>query len=87
MTKQHASHQKGTGAAHAARHVATRKPHGPKGGDYVEAQVAPEIRRAMIAEAAYFLAEKRGFSPGDEIQDWLEAESQIESLLKHGMRL
>jgi len=87
MNKQHASHQKSAGVTHAARHIVTKKPHGSKIGDHAEAQVAPEIRRTMIAEAAYFLAEKRGFSPGDEIQDWLEAESQIESLLKHGMRL
>lgn len=32
---------------------------------------------AMIAEAAYFIAEKRGFVAGDEIHDWLEAEQQI----------
>ena len=31
----------------------------------------------MIEEAAYFLAEKRGFSPGYELQEWLQAEAQI----------
>jgi hypothetical protein len=36
--------------------------------------------RAMIAEAAYFKAEQRGFSPGDDNQDWLEAEREIKSL-------
>ncbi|MDT8384734.1 MAG: DUF2934 domain-containing protein [Gammaproteobacteria bacterium] len=30
-----------------------------------------------VAEAAYFRAEKRGFAPGHEMQDWLEAESEI----------
>lgn len=29
---------------------------------------------AWIAEAAYFRAEKRGFAPGNELDDWLEAE-------------
>lgn len=33
--------------------------------------------RTMIAEAAYFRAEKRGFAPGDECRDWLEAEREI----------
>ncbi len=32
---------------------------------------------AMIAEAAYYRAEKRNFSPGHEIRDWLEAKQEI----------
>ena len=31
-----------------------------------------------IAQAAYFRAEKRGFSDGDPVADWLEAEREIE---------
>jgi hypothetical protein len=38
-------------------------------------------RHRMIAEAAYFHAEKRGFQAGDETLDWLEAEKDIDSLL------
>lgn len=38
-------------------------------------------RRSMIAEAAYYHAEKRGFQSGQEILDWLEAEKDIDSLL------
>jgi hypothetical protein len=37
----------------------------------------PETRRLMIAEAAYYLAEKRAFAPGGELQDWVEAEAAI----------
>src|SRR5688500_9691712 len=33
-----------------------------------------EDRRRRIAEAAYFRAERRGFTPGYEDDDWLEAE-------------
>jgi len=32
---------------------------------------------AMIAEAAYYKAEKRAFSPGYEVNDWLEAKKDI----------
>ncbi|CAI8801662.1 DUF2934 domain-containing protein [Methylocaldum szegediense] len=32
-----------------------------------------------IAEAAYYRAEKRGFVPGYEVEDWLEAEKEIRS--------
>jgi hypothetical protein len=36
---------------------------------------------AMIAEAAYYKAEKRGFYPGNDIQDWLEAKRDIIALV------
>ncbi len=35
-------------------------------------------RQQMIATAAYYRAEKRGFDNGDEMQDWLEAEAEAE---------
>jgi hypothetical protein len=38
-------------------------------------------RLGMIAVAAYFRAERRGFTPGGEVEDWLEAEAEIERLL------
>lgn len=38
-------------------------------------------RRTMIAEAAYFKAEKRGFAPGSEERDWLEAEREVDARL------
>jgi len=41
-----------------------------------------ESREQMIALAAYFRAEKRGFAPGGEVQDWLDAEAELERLLK-----
>ena len=41
----------------------------------------PEERQRYIAEAAYFLSERRGFSPGAELDDWLEAEAVIDRTL------
>ena len=38
-------------------------------------------REQMIAEAAYFRAEQRGFEPGAEMSDWLQAEADVETLL------
>lgn len=38
-------------------------------------------RERMIAEAAYFRAERRGFSGGDPLTDWLEAEAEITARL------
>jgi Protein of unknown function (DUF2934) len=35
----------------------------------------------MICEAAYYIAEQRGFEPGHELDDWLAAEAQIHDQL------
>ena len=40
-----------------------------------------EHREALIAEAAFLRAEKRGFSPGHEMEDWLAAESEVDARL------
>jgi hypothetical protein len=42
----------------------------------------PEEKRRMIATAAYYRAQKRGFAEGDPVADWLEAEKEIEALLQ-----
>jgi sterol desaturase/sphingolipid hydroxylase (fatty acid hydroxylase superfamily) len=39
--------------------------------------VKPSVLEHMIAEAAYYKAEKRGFCPGNDIADWLEAKREI----------
>lgn len=37
---------------------------------------SPELR-GRIAEAAYYRAQRRGFAPGREMEDWLEAEREV----------
>jgi hypothetical protein len=44
--------------------------------------VSEDVRRGMIAEGAYLRAERRGFAPGYEEQDWLDAEAEVDALLK-----
>jgi hypothetical protein len=48
--------------------------------------VSDDVRRAMIAEAAYLRAEQRGFASGYEVEDWLLAEREVDALLSahHG---
>lgn len=46
------------------------------------APVDAETRHQMIAQAAYFRAEHRGFADGGEFDDWLEAEREIARTLK-----
>jgi len=43
-----------------------------------------KTRHEMIAEAAYYLAEKRGFAPGKELEDWREAESWVDGYMGGG---
>ena len=53
----------------------------PSRQDPALTQRSPEERWQVIAVAAYHRAEKRGFAPGDELQDWIEAEKEIDSRL------
>jgi len=43
-----------------------------------------DAQRAMIAEAAYYRAERRCFEPGYELDDWLQAERDIERAVPAG---
>jgi len=43
--------------------------------------VTPEQRYRLVAEAAFLKAEQRGFEGGDPVQDWLDAEQEVEGSL------
>jgi hypothetical protein len=45
------------------------------------APLSAEDRARYVAEAAYYIAERRGFPGGTEAQDWLDAETQIDAML------
>jgi hypothetical protein len=38
---------------------------------------SPEELWKQIAEAAYYKAKARNFTPGGEVQDWIEAEAEV----------
>lgn len=44
--------------------------------------ISSEERWRMIAITAYHKAEARGFAPGNEAQDWFEAEQEVDALLQ-----
>jgi Protein of unknown function (DUF2934) len=46
--------------------------------------VSADVRRGMIAEAAYLRAERRSFAPGHEEEDWLAAEKEVDAQLASG---
>lgn len=64
-------------ASPKAKAPATRKTAAAK----VKQDVNPQQRYMMICEAAYYKAERRNFAPENEIQDWLDAEAEINLLL------
>ena len=42
-------------------------------------RAAPEERHHMIAHVAYFIAEQRGFQGDMVLDDWLQAEAQVDA--------
>lgn len=61
----------------AAPKAAAARAKKPKG-------VPPEQRRNYIEMAAYYIAERRGFAPGNPLEDWVQAEAEIDRLLAQG---
>lgn len=51
-----------------------------KEGDYAPGE---DERLNSIATAAYYKAEARGFVPGMEMDDWLDAETEIDACEGH----
>lgn len=49
------------------------------------AVVPLEARRNYIEVAAYYIAERRGFAPGNPLDDWTQAETEIDRLLAEGL--
>lgn len=50
-------------------------------------KVTPEQRLDMIREAAYYRAEKRDFAPGNDAEDWAEAEREIDELIAKAQKI
>ncbi|MEJ2509176.1 MAG: DUF2934 domain-containing protein [Gammaproteobacteria bacterium] len=77
---------KSTGAGTAASpqaKAAGPKPKAAAGKGRGGNGVSPEERWRRIAEAAYLLAEERGFQGGDPVADWLAAEAEVDASLRH----
>lgn len=47
----------------------------------IAAGITPEERHRMVAEAAYYIALKKGFN-SDPAENWFEAEKQVDENLK-----
>jgi hypothetical protein len=66
----------------AAITAPTRKPSAPT--KVKLPRVSNEQRSAFVEVAAYYIAERHGFTGGREAEDWLAAEAEIDRLLKEG---
>jgi len=64
----------------------TRAARKPFTGNKPKQPVSADERRRMIAETAYFRADKRGFADGDALGDWLAAEKQVDAMLPQRYR-
>ncbi len=71
-----------TGSALVAKPDSSAKPnsHSTSGGTIIDSA----MREKLVSEAAYFRAERRDFSPGGELEDWIAAEREVDQLLTVG---
>lgn len=78
MTKKHSKQ-------HGSNVVGTINPQPIRGEPVPQGSVwLPEEREYLISEAAYYRAKRRGFAPGNEMEDWLQAETEVDSLIQSG---
>jgi len=49
-------------------------------------QAGASQRQAMVAEAAFFIAQSRGFLPDRQLDDWLAAEHEVDQRLAGAAR-
>src|SRR4051812_43325983 len=57
--------------------IQTRASTGGRNAGHTPAGMSPEDIYRLIQEAAYYKAKARGFAPGHEVQDWIEAEAEV----------
>ncbi len=72
--------------ATAAAPATTRKPPRTKSpaGTRAGREISADQRAHYVEVAAYYIAERRGFAPGDPLADWLAAEDKIDRLIAEG---
>jgi hypothetical protein len=78
-------------SSHSAKSTPRARGHAPQAAQpsSVASQAGvlagPEIRHDIVAQAAYFRAQRRGFEPGQELDDWLAAEAEVDAMLAVGL--
>ncbi len=75
-----AAKPKAPSTTQAAKTAPRRKAPAAEQGRSLHA-ASPEERYCYVSQAAYFRALRRGFIEGRELDDWLEAEAEVDALL------
>ena len=55
--------------------MARKQPAKPRAAE--TQQKVPSNLNKLVAEAAYYRAQQRGFTPGHELDDWIAAEAEV----------
>jgi len=64
--------------------IAPRKVLAKKTAEPAKPKISTEQRRHYIEVAAYFIAERNGFSADSVLDHWVQAEAEIDRLLREG---
>ena len=75
--------RKSLGISKTGKSTQSVKSRPKKGGDSEAADITPEERNKLIAEAAYYRSEQHGFNPERQMDDWLAAEVEVDTMLKN----
>lgn len=85
--KTPAAKKPATAKAPAAKKTTTKKATAPAAAPQPAAMpvLTPEQRCHYVEVAAYYIAERRGFHGGSQMEDWVQAEKEIDRLLREGI--
>ncbi|AGX88568.1 DUF2934 domain-containing protein [Candidatus Symbiobacter mobilis] len=67
-----------------SKSCATRKGCGTRSRSKSANGLTPEQRLHYVEVAAFYIAERRGFAPGNPMEDWCAAEAEIDRLIATG---
>ncbi|MDD2808450.1 DUF2934 domain-containing protein [Rhodoferax sp.] len=56
----------------------------PKADSKSTPALSPEQRQHYVEVAAFYIAERRGFAPGNPAEDWAAAEVEVDRLIASG---
>jgi len=65
--------------------MAKKQPAKPRAAETQPTGTQPKVPSdlsRLIAEAAYYRAQQRGFAPGHELDDWVAAEAEVRRRLE-----
>ena len=72
------------GAAKSTRAKRKQAPADPLPASAEVTRITASDRHGIIATAAYYRAERRQFTPGFEVEDWIAAEAEVDASLARG---